>query len=117
MDGVFGEEMGTDEAIVALRPATKGLSEASKDLFELTRLGELAGVHNSLLALSLDAKATDVVTMRDGLGMTLLHWAAREGHLQLVKYLVFEANSDVLARCHRGLKPAQHAREQVNPPC
>jgi len=45
-------------------------------------------------------------------GMTLLHWAARQGHLDMVKYLVFEANADVLQRCNRQLKPAQHAREQ-----
>ena len=29
----------------------------------------------------------------------------------MVKYLVFEANADVLLTCERGLKPAQHARE------
>jgi hypothetical protein len=30
----------------------------------------------------------------------------------LEKCKVFEANSDVLARCNRALKPAEHAREQ-----
>ena len=29
----------------------------------------------------------------------------------MVKYLVFDANADVLLTCERGLKPAQHARE------
>ena len=65
-----------------------------------------------VLSLSVVGKGQDVVAMKDGDGLTLLHWAAREGHLDMVKYLVFEANADVLQRCNRQLKPAQHAREQ-----
>ena len=94
------------------RAVTKELGDAGRELFELVKMGELQGVQNVVLTLSLQGKANDVVSMRDEDGMTLLHWAAREGHLDLVKYLVFEANADVLVTCNRHMKAAQHAREQ-----
>jgi hypothetical protein len=95
-----------------LQTAAEGIGDAAWELFELAKMGDLSGLQNLVLTLSLGGKANDVVTMRDAQGLTLLHWAAREGHLEMVKYLVFEANADVLLKCNRGLKPAQHAREQ-----
>jgi hypothetical protein len=35
----------------------------------------------------------NVAGLRDAEGMTLLHWAAREGHIELVRYLVSEVYS------------------------
>jgi hypothetical protein len=94
-----------------MQPAGAGIGNAARELFELAKTGDLEGLQSLVLALSLGGKGSDVVTLRDPQGRTLLHWAAREGHLEMVKYLVFEANADVLLTCERGLKPAQHARE------
>ena len=88
------------------------LGGAEKELFALAQLGDLAGIQNAILALSLADKGGAVMTAVDSEGLTLLHWAAREGHQDVVEYLVYEGNADVLRRCRRGLKPAEHAREQ-----
>jgi hypothetical protein len=93
-------------------PETAGVGDLGWELFQLAKMGEIEGLQSVVLSLSVVGKAHDVVAMRDQDGMTLLHWAAREGHLDIVKYLVFEANADVLQLCNRQMKPAQHAREQ-----
>mmetsp|Transcript_20027 Transcript_20027/g.50509 ORF Transcript_20027/g.50509 Transcript_20027/m.50509 type:complete len:643 (-) Transcript_20027:775-2703(-) len=45
-------------------------------------------------------------------GYTLLHWAARTGDLDLVKFLIAAFNADVNAQDDRGLLPKDHARKK-----
>ncbi|CAD7967462.1 unnamed protein product [Amoebophrya sp. A25] len=45
-------------------------------------------------------------------GYTLLHWAARCGELELVKFLIAAFNADVNMRDERGLLPKDHAAKK-----
>jgi hypothetical protein len=47
--------------------------------------------------------------------MTLVHWAAREGHDTLVKYLIESVFADVLDRDNAGMRASHHAREMFFP--
>ena len=76
------------------------------ELFEKSKDGDLAGVRGLLLALQVLSTERDesAVDYRDEDGMTILHWAAREGHQEVVDYLITSAGADVLDRDSKGLR-------------
>ena len=57
------------------------------------------------------AAGADDMTMRDGRGLTALHWAAQENHLNIV-LLLLERGADTTAKDNQGNTPLDLAKEK-----
>ncbi|KAF9931264.1 acyl-CoA binding domain-containing protein 6 [Mortierella alpina] len=80
---------------------------------EEDELGEdpLKSAKNGSIESLREAVVSDpsVVTLKDDMGMTLLHWACDRGALDKVKLLAGTANTDVNAQDAEGLTPLHYA--------
>lgn len=106
-------EISTEEETAEERMEARMRAE----LFEKSKNGDLAGVRGLLLALQVLSTERDesAVDYRDEDGMTILHWAAREGHQEVVDYLITSAGADVLDRDSKGLRSTSIRSHPTHP--
>ena len=90
-----------------------GVSAAlRRALFTQAKAGDMAGIEALFISAQLAGANVDmIVGAADETGMTALHWAAREGHDQLARYLVRDLRADVLLPDFQGRVAADHAHE------
>ncbi|MBD3192187.1 MAG: hypothetical protein GF308_16215 [Candidatus Heimdallarchaeota archaeon] len=82
------------ERIRQLKPSLEGFSKEQKLLFEATYKGDLKGV-----AVALDEGAD--INGKDNRDLTVLRWAVRRNHLELVKFLL-EEGADINGTSNMG---------------
>ncbi|EKX53258.1 hypothetical protein GUITHDRAFT_100965 [Guillardia theta CCMP2712] len=81
--------------------------------FRQAKEGDLAGFKATSLTLVLcNGGRSEVNSIKDARGRTLLHWAAHEGHLSFVKFLLIDLLANVYETDQDGNTAADLAREQ-----
>eukprot|EP00960_Hanusia_phi_P018758 552803-Hanusia_phi.AAC.1 len=81
--------------------------------FRQAKQGDLSGFKATSLTLILcNGGRSEINSMQDGRGRTLLHWAAHEGHLNFVKFLLMDMLANVHEKDFDGKTAADLAREQ-----
>lgn len=63
------------------------IADSAKDIFDWVKEGDLQKVRQLSRLVAVNA--------RDDCGLSLLHWAADRGHLDIVRYLISELKADV----------------------
>ncbi|XKL63998.1 hypothetical protein PGB90_006362 [Kerria lacca] len=73
--------------VVSSLSAEEDIPESTKDIYDWVKEGQLNKIKSSTEKFSVD--------IHDNQGMTLLHWAADRGHLNVVQYLVVDMKADM----------------------
>jgi hypothetical protein len=102
------------------QPVSPGLSNPSQgslvphfdEWISFVRSGNLTGMQSVLLSSQVTLGAySNLVQGADEMGMTALHWAAREGQYAIARYLVQDAAANVFAVDFEGMRASEHARD------